>query len=167
MRIVITGGPCTGKTSLIDYIGNHGVFVIPEVARPIVAVMQEYEPEKFENKSCLEDIIDTLQIKAWKDHPVGIFDRGLPDQIAYRHYFGVKIPSSLHLVCDILRYEKVFFLPFWKEIYVNNEVRAEPEEDAQLLSRLIYRAYRDYGYELIEVPKVSIEQRVEFIMDNI
>ena len=36
MKIVITGGPCSGKTALVDKLFEKGYEIIPEVAREII-----------------------------------------------------------------------------------------------------------------------------------
>lgn len=174
-RVVITGGPCSGKTSLIDAISEQKQInevlwadynLIPEIARPILQFMREYEPEKLEGEY-LQEVIETLQLKSWVDNKEAIFDRGLPDQIAYRQFLDLSLPLHVINRCNKYRYDKVFYLPYWPEIYKSDEVRKETPEEAKAISWLIKSAYNICGYKVIDLPKVSIIDRVTFIYDNI
>jgi predicted ATPase len=168
MRYVITGGPGSGKSSLLRElsVGNHSNFV-PEIARDLFKILNKYEPEKLKDRAFVQNYIETTHIKNWVENPFGIFDRGLPDEIGYRKFFGEPISENLKKNCRNLRYDKVFFLPFWEEIFINDEQRKETLEQAKTLEMLISLAYEDVGYELIIVPKISVYDRVSFVNDAI
>ena len=62
------------------------------------------------------------------------------------------------------RYKLVFFLESLPVAqYEQTAVRIETQELASLLSELVQRRYKDFGYELIRVPAMPINERVAFI----
>lgn len=100
------------------------------------------------------------------DKPI-IFDRGIPDMIGYAKLFEVDTSSSLK-ASKLYKYnKKVFFLPSWHEIYSNDEDRTMSFEVAKDFGVLIRNAYIDLGYEVVDVPLVDIDKRVNFITDNL
>lgn len=83
------------------------------------------------------------------------------------HYIGDSYPESFHKACAEHKYTKVFLLPPWKEIYVSDTERYETYEQATLLHKHLKETYTSFGYDLIEVPKGSVETRVDFVMKHI
>ena len=69
--------------------------------------------------------------------------------------------------CRELKYSKIFILPPWEEIYVSDDARYENYEQAKLIYNHLTETYQSYGYELIEVPKDSVDNRILFILDKI
>lgn len=181
MRVVITGPPGCGKSSVIEYIEDNQYHdfstpcsddkafkLVPEVARNTFAFLEEYEPEKMNDFPYRQGLLETLQLKNWVDNPHAIFDRGLPDEFAYRCFFGIKDNSLIWEKCRKHKYDKVFLFPFWSEIYKNDEIRKETLEEAEKIHDLLWHAYNASGYkEIVEVPKLSVEERVKFIYDNL
>jgi predicted ATPase len=94
-------------------------------------------------------------------------DRGIPDVLAYMHYIGDSYPSFFDEACRTHIYSKIFILPPWEAIYVSDKERYENFEQAKLLFNHLTETYQNYGYELIEVPKDSVDKRILFILDKI
>ena len=61
----------------------------------------------------------------------------------------------------------VFIAPPWEEIYVNDNERMESFETAQLLYNCLKKLYNTSGFKLIEIPKVSVSGRAEFILNQL
>ena len=59
----------------------------------------------------------------------------------------------------------VFIAPPWREIYCIDAERKQTFEDGVHGYRLLAEAYPDHGYELVELPRVSVAERVEFVLD--
>ena len=170
-RILLTGPPCSGKTSLLNALEeclppDYATFV-PEAAREYVSFLKQYEPYKLDDRMYLQNLIETVQIKSWVEHPNGIFDRGIPDQMAYRSVFGMKIPEVLFSNAQRYRYDRVFYMPLFPEIYQQDEVRRETLKEAQSIDTWLTWAYSVTGYEVMEVPKVSVEERMKFVITHI
>ena len=58
-------------------------------------------------------------------------------------------------------------MPPWNEIYETDNERYESFEQAQNIYEHLKKAYITYGYQPIEVPKQSIENRSNFILKNL
>ena len=57
-------------------------------------------------------------------------------------------------------------MPPWKKIYVSDNHRLESYESSRLISNYIIKTYKYYGFQLIKVPKISIEERINYILDR-
>jgi predicted ATPase len=67
----------------------------------------------------------------------------------------------------ILRYHyapRVFIFPPWREIYRHDEERKHDFAHAEQVFESIGRIYPECGYRLCEVPKATVEARVDFIL---
>lgn len=173
-KIVITGGPGTGKSSIIHELEKNGEKCLHEISRQVtLEAKREGIDQLFLEKPLLfsEKLLEgRLQqyIEASKLEADPIFiDRGLPDVVAYMDYFETDYPNIFNDTCENNRYDKVFILPQWKEIYKNDNERYENFEEALKISSYLYATYKRYGYHPIEVPKLSIEDRTQFILDKI
>jgi predicted ATPase len=168
-RIVLTGPPCSGKSSIIHSLELKGKKIVHEVAREEISYFQKYEPHKlpWENRDFFQQHLETMELKNFINNKDAIFDRGLVDQIAYRKYFSIPECEKLLLNNSIYKYDKVFFLPFWEEIYQQDEQRIETKEEALKIEKLLVDAYTSFGYNLIFVPKTTIDERVSFILKNV
>ena len=62
-------------------------------------------------------------------------------------------------------YYKVFIFPPWEGIYRTDQERWEPFETAVRVHDSLVSTYSSGGYELIEVPRKPVDQRVEFILN--
>jgi predicted ATPase len=96
-----------------------------------------------------------------------IFDRGIPDRIAYAVHLGVGPEPSL-VASREHRYEReVLIVAPWEHIYVVDEERTMSFEDTVAFHDAIVRAYEGAGYELTEVPRGSIDDRAAFVQASI
>ena len=100
-------------------------------------------------------------------HEVVFIDRGIPDVLAYMHYIGDSYPSTFDNACKEHKYAKIFILPPWEEIYISDDARYENFEQAKLINSHLIETYHNYGYELIEVPKDTMDNRILFILEEI
>ena len=89
------------------------------------------------------------------------FDRALPDIFSYLHERSLET----HARC---RYQRtVFILPPWPEIYVNDTERPQTLVESKALHAAIRTTYESLGYDLIEVPRMPVEARCEFVLVNV
>lgn len=169
MIVVITGGPGFGKTSVIQALGQKGFRVGGEIARELIdeqlAAGGELLPWKnltaFQQEVCRRrlDFYNTQQGSGW-----AFVDRGIPDQLAFARYRGFQNPKFLVDNAKKYRYFPVVFLmPPWKEIYTQDKIRTESFEEACQIHEIIEQTYQELGYQLVEVPKVTVPERVVFI----
>lgn len=171
-RIVLTGGPGAGKTSVIENLSDMGYNIIPEPARTLIEQYKIYSPELLpsvskENRMAFAKAIEDISIKNYLDNSVGFFDRSILDEIGYRLRYNVEISTDLEKAAKEFRYSTVFIFPFWPEIFKNDDVRHESAEEAKIIYEYLYAAYIKYGYSPIIVPKINVKDRANFILENI
>ncbi len=180
-RIVITGAPGTGKTSVIIKLEDANFFCFHEIIRsmtqeakkndatnpivsnPIVSVSDPYAFNTLILNGRLQQYKDALAI----DKDVIFYDRGIPDVLAYMTYFKQPYEQHFFTTCKDNTYDHIFLLPPWKEIYVSDEERFESFEQAQEIHHHLLETYSQLGYNCIEVPFGTVENRINFILNNI
>jgi len=171
-RIVLTGAPGTGKTSIIEGLQNRGFHIIPEPARTVIDLYKKYSPELLphiskENRERFQALIQNETIKNFDENTHGIFDRSILDEIGYRTRYIIEISYELKEAAKTKRYDKVFIFPIWEEIFKNDDVRSETLEEAAIIGEYLHKAYTDWGYTPIIVPKMSVIDRINFILKEI
>ena len=173
-KIVITGGPGTGKSSIIHKLEDNGENCLHEISRQVTLEAQKEgiaqlfleKPLLFSEK-LLEGRLAQFHEASDFDSDHIFIDRGLPDVVAYMDYFDTDYPEVFNKTCELHRYDQIFILPPWKEIYISDNERYESYEEALKISSYLYSTYKRYGYEPIEVPKLSVEERTNFILNKI
>jgi predicted ATPase len=173
-KIVITGGPSTGKTSIIEKIELMGHACIHEISRSITLEAREQgiqqlfvsDPLLF-SKKITEGRINQFH-EASKFPVKHVFmDRGLPDVVAYMDCFGQEYDHSFIEACENYIYDDVFLLPPWKEIYSTDEERYENFDEALRIHDCLETSYKKYGYKPKHVPKGTIAERLSFILNKV
>lgn len=180
-RIVITGGPSVGKTSLIEYLESLGYVCFPEVIREFT--MEETENKTTEHLKSNPIVFadDSMRFnrrliagrsKQYQDSLLLkeryiFFDRGLPDVLAYMDYFDQSYDATFTKVCEEMPYDMVFILPPWETIFAKDGERYESFEELLQLTDCLTERYTHFGNVPIVVPKATVAKRVEFILDQL
>ncbi|HTO35205.1 MAG: ATP-binding protein [Flavobacteriaceae bacterium] len=172
--IVLTGGPGTGKTTVIELLEQKGFCCYPEISRDIINKAREQGIDQLflENPILFSEMLLEGRKKQFisaseKSEKLIFLDRGLPDVLAYMHYIGDSYPASFRNICNEHKYSKVFLFPHWEEIYISDNERYENFEQSKLIYKHLKETYLDFGYEIIEMPKDTPENRILFILDEI
>jgi predicted ATPase len=172
--IVIIGGPGTGKTTIIDGLIAKGYCCYPEISREVTleAKKQGIEQLFLENPLLFSELLLEGRKKQFNNavnepHEIVFLDRGIPDVLAYMHYIGDSYPAHFDAACKEHSYTKIFILPPWEAIYVSDDERYENYEQAKLIYNHLTETYENYGYQLIDVPKDTVDNRISFILDVI
>lgn len=96
------------------------------------------------------------------------FDRGVPDVLGYLRLSELTIPRHLENAIAKFRYNRtVFIAPPRREIYVQDAERKQSYDVAVATYHAMVKTYRLYDYQLIELPCVSVEERVDFILSRV
>lgn len=172
-KYIISGGPGSGKTTLINGLQRQGYFCAEEISRKMI--IQETAKGSFclpwIDISCFSAKVLQEMILSWDQAPVNeivFFDRAIPDIIAYLNVAEVAVPEEYYTALALHPYHKqVFILPPWEAIYVNDSERWQTFEDAVIINEAIRKAYTTCGFELIDVPENSLPERIAFILDFI
>jgi len=93
------------------------------------------------------------------------FDRSVLDALCGLNHVTPLSESELGTWLSKYQYcSKVFVLPPWKAIYVNDVERDHTFEHAESVYSITRKWYRRCRYQLIEVPKVSVAQRCAYVL---
>lgn len=173
-RIVLIGGPSTGKTTLLNALESRGYKCLQEVSREVIQAAQQEgieqlflsRPLLFSEK-LLERRVKQFREVANFESDLVFIDRGIPDVPAYMDYVGQDYPDSFNQACETYRYDEVFVLPSWKEIHTTDSERYESFEQALSIQKALIETYKKYNYNPIDVPKASVEDRVSFLLNHL
>jgi len=171
-RIVISGGPGSGKTTITKELASMGYNIMPEISREIILDAREQgvdqlfltDPLLF-SKMLLEGRIQQFKEGEQCKGSHLFYDRGIPDVNAYMDYLGTDYPKIFHDACEDYIYDEVFLLPPWQSIYIKDNERYESYEQAKLIYDFLYRKYADLGYYIHNVPEGTSRERSEYILD--
>ncbi|MDC7998180.1 ATP-binding protein [Gilvibacter sediminis] len=180
-RVVITGAPGTGKTAVINALRNEGFHIFPEVIREFTAeeTATQDSPQVATNPIVFAKDSDSFNRRLLlgrqqqffagghlDTRPV-FYDRGLPDVLAYMDYFDQEYGAEFEAYCTDHRYDQVFIMPPWEDIFHADGGRFETFEQAVDLHESLNLRYRYFGYDLVEVPRLTIAERVNFIRNQL
>lgn len=171
---VLTGGPGSGKTTLIAALAAAGVATSPEVGRAVIREQLEIggdalpwaDQHAFAELMVVRDI--AARQTALASGAVTVLDRGVPDVVGFLRVSGLPVPAHIDTAARASRYNpRVFIAPFWPEIFTGDAERKQTPEEASATFAVMVETYRGYGYDLIELPRVTVAERVAFIVGRI
>jgi predicted ATPase len=166
-RFVFTGGPCSGKTTLLKCLAERGFRTVPEAAATVIEreLAKGTDVLPWANLAAFQTEVLKLQLalEDSADGNVVICDRGLPDGVAYYRLGGLQPAPELLNLCTERRYDGVFFLGQLPSFDPDN-IRRETPETAEKLSGFIKDAYSGFGYAPIEVPPIPVNDRASLVI---
>ena len=148
-KIVITGGPGTGKSSIIQELKKRGFYCFDEISREVTLKAREdgieqlflTEPMRF-SELLLKGRIQQFNDAETIDKEFVFLDRGIPDVLAYMDYIKDDYPKKFVAACNNHVYSHAFILAPWQEIFKSDAERYESYEEAieihHHLFKLIY-----------------------------
>lgn len=171
---VITGGVGFGKTTLIEELcKDEKYFKIPEIAAELIEEQLRIDGNLIPwiDRYAFEEELLKRKIQAFlsaTENKICFSDRGIPDAIAFFRSENKKVPKNFFDMGKKYRYNaKVFIAPPWKEIYENRRTRPQTYEESLRLDQLIKETYNEFEYKIIEIPKMEVKERTNFIINHL
>lgn len=173
-KILLIGGPGTGKTSVLNELIKRDYFCFPEISREVTLKAQQQgieqmflaQPLLF-SQMLLEGREQQFTDAIKSDSKLVFFDRGIPDIHAYMDYFKTKYPAIFIEKSKQYVYDKVFHFSPWKDIHETDNERYETFEETKAIDVFLMKSYLDLGYNIIDVPFGSIDERTNFVLNSL
>jgi predicted ATPase len=163
---VITGAICCGKTTLIDLLADQGFQTVPEIGRQYVEgeMAKGRTLEELFGSKDDERAITELQRRAengLRSTDVVFLDRALPGYLHFWRLFGMDADELLPM-CFEHRYASVFILD---QLPLElDSARIDDKAYTDLLDEALVRDYSGLGYDVVRVPVMSPQERLEFVL---
>jgi predicted ATPase len=167
---ILTGAPGSGKTTILDNVGAD-IRCVGEPAREVLEEQRSVggagTPDR--DPALFVDLLLRRSIEKVESFQRGegsvIFDRGVPDCVAYATLMGVD-PTPSILASEVYRYHgEVLVLEPWEEIYTVDDERTMSFADTLPFQSALTDAYERAGYVLVGVPRGSVADRAAFVRD--
>ena len=171
LAVVLTGCSGGGKSTLLAELAARGHSVQPEAGRQIVReqlhiggdALPWVDAERFVALAAARTmhLFNSVDPSAL---PV-FFDRSLVDLTSFLDMKGLAVPGHLRRAVGLYRYApEVLVVPPWPEIYVRDDERPKPFEEACREYDALVAGYEAAGYRLVEVPKAGVAERADFVL---
>jgi len=170
--VVITGGPGSGKTTILDSLTKLGYLSVGETARTIIKERVSRgltpRPDPYEFARQIFDIDFTNFINNMATGQPVFFDRSFLDSAAMIFETNSSDTARVTEILKNYRFSKnIFIAPPWKEIYRNDSERDQSFGDSVKIYERLYQWYEINDYTLIRIPKSDIDTRISFILEHI
>ena len=165
-RYVLTGGPSSGKSTLTRALEFLGEYVVHEAAEDMILLKQALGIKEPWDLPDFQEELLKLQFQRESRIPdvKRVFiDRGIFDGLNYK---GFSTFQRLNLLHSPKRYDKVFVIAPIGHV-VRTSVRKESYQECLDLYHKSGTVYSERGYEVIDVPNVGLEERVELIKNQL
>jgi predicted ATPase len=171
---VVTGGPGSGKSSLIDALERAGYSRTIEAGRAIIQEQMSIGGHAlpWDDRMLFAEMMLDWEMRSYHDAQqqkgIVFFDRGVPDVSGYLRLIGEPLPEHMRKACEVLRYNRrVFVAPPWKEIFRQDRERKQDFDEAVRTCDALVATYQSCGYDLVELPRASIDARAKFVIEQL
>jgi predicted ATPase len=171
---VITGGPGSGKTSLLEALHRRGYARSIEAGRGII---QDQMAIAGRALPWIDPLLFAELMLCWEMRSYHLaqeitgpmfFDRGVPDVLGYLRLLNIPAPEHMKKAAELFCYNHtVFIAPPWPEIFCQDRERKQDFDEAARTHDSMVATYTALDYELVELPRTSVAERVDFILHSI
>jgi len=167
MRVVITGPPGAGKSTLLLEWRARGYATMEDTARAIIrerrakGLSPRPAPLEFAEEVLRRDIEQYDRAGA---QAVTFFERGVIDSLGMVASASPSRTQELFQLASRFQYfSPAFVLPAWEAIYVNDEESDHSFAHAVQVHSSLIKWYQQCRYEVVEVPKVTVAERCDYV----
>ena len=168
---IISGGPGSGKSSLLAALRQRGFRTMPEAGRAIiqdqVAIGGTALP--WADRLAFAELMLGWELRSHHEacefaEPV-FFDRGVPDVMGYLRVCGLDVPEHIRRAASKFRYNtRVFLAPPWREIFHADAERKQSWDEAVATFESMVSTYESLDYKIVLLPLASVEERRAFVL---
>jgi predicted ATPase len=168
---VITGAPCSGKTTIVNLLHARGYKTTIEHARHYLDTQRldgRTTEDIRKNQIEFQQAVLKMQIEQEKElsaSDVVFFDRAIPDALAYYHFLNLPPDEKLVEAMSTVSYKKVFILEYLP--LVHDYARIEDEEAQKQIHKLLTEVYESLPFPVIHVPVLKPVERLDLILKNL
>jgi predicted ATPase len=78
------------------------------------------------------------------------------------------VPAHVQNASETFRYNRrVFIAPPWEEIFQQDRERKQDFAEAVRTHEIVVQTYVSLNYQLLELPRVSVDERLEFVLEHV
>jgi predicted ATPase len=167
--IIISGGPGAGKTTLINALSLRGHQTFAESSRQLIEQQSQLSNGilPWSNLAGFADlcllVMEEQKQAALDSQKIAFMDRAIPDICAYLKQGKLKVAERFVKGCTGY-YPQAFLCKPEASIYVQDDVRPYPFEEALEIHQQLHDTYLELGFEVVSIPWGNVEQRADFIV---
>lgn len=168
-RVILTGGPGVGKTTVLRELASLGYATVDESARAIIrervaaGLSPRPEPGAFAAEILRRDMSkyqQTSEHGGWT-----FFDRSALEAVGMvQEASAMSAPEVAALLAGFSFHPSVFILPPWPEIYTKDDERDHSLDHCIAVHAALVSWYTKCGYQLQEVPRLTPADRAGHVL---
>lgn len=168
---VITGGPCSGKTTIVNMLAERGYKTTIEHARHYIDTqLADGKTVKEIRKHQRDFQLKILNLQIDQESSLSpdeqvFLDRAIPDALAYYRFLGIPEDEELTKMMAVVSYKKVFILDYLP--LVEDYARQEDAAAQKKIHKLITEVYEALPFPVVHVPVLPPDKRVDYILERI
>lgn len=169
LRVVFTGAPGGGKTTVLQALRQRGHVVMADSARAIIRARKAASlsprpaPVAFAQAILRRDVEQHGEPAA-NAGPV-FFERGVVDALGMLHELGGLSDGELQQMLVAYPYHpQVFLFPAWEAIHTADAERDQTFEEAMRVCEATRGWYQRCGYDVVQVPETGVAERCNFVL---
>lgn len=168
---VITGAPCSGKTTIVNLLHERGYKTTIEHARHYLDTQRldgRTTEDVRKNQTEFQMAVLKMQMEQEKQlsaDDVVFLDRAIPDAMAYYRFLNLPPDEKLVEAMSTVYYKKIFILEYLP--LVHDYARLEDEVAQKQIHKLLTEVYESLPFPVIHVPVLKPQEQIDVILKNL